>query len=317
MSKKFVDQAKLKELRDTIPVLDVLRHFGLAGHIREKSVNELRGPCPLHGGDNESAFEIKLATNRWRCYTKCGTNGSVVDLVAIIQDISFVEAARYLLDNCEKIKKGTVAPKTKRCSLKSEDDIIPLSYLPQLDTPIEYLKSRKAKVSLATAALFGVGIVRRGTMQGQLLVPLRWDTGALVGYAHKVIGSQGYEFKAGTPRWGLVYNLFRIGQCEDLILTEGYFDVMKVYQAGYHNVVASCGTCVTPQQLKKVMDHCRRVILFLDGDKAGWQATGIVGTMLVEAKKKHKIIALASGDPGDMSDERIRTRLAYEQVKPY
>jgi hypothetical protein len=33
---------------------------------------ELRGRCPIHGGDNDSAFHVKASTGQWKCETVCG-----------------------------------------------------------------------------------------------------------------------------------------------------------------------------------------------------------------------------------------------------
>lgn len=61
--------------------------------------NEWRGCCPLHMGDNPSAFVIyqNNGKSKWKCYTReeCG-NGDAIDFVMKWRRCSFVDACRYL-----------------------------------------------------------------------------------------------------------------------------------------------------------------------------------------------------------------------------
>jgi hypothetical protein len=52
-----------------------------------------RGPCPLHGGDNRSAFSHD--DRRWACWTHCGA-GDVVDLVERLRGVDFRAAVAWL-----------------------------------------------------------------------------------------------------------------------------------------------------------------------------------------------------------------------------
>jgi DNA primase len=62
----------------------------------------MRGACPLHGGDNTTAFSIEYADQgggrmfHWMCRTKCGTGGGAVRLASIILDVSLDEAAEWI-----------------------------------------------------------------------------------------------------------------------------------------------------------------------------------------------------------------------------
>jgi DNA primase len=62
---------------------------------------QIRGPCPIHGGDNLSAFMIKYKDEngpcfRWDCYTKCGTGGDVINLVMNRLNVGFTDAVFWL-----------------------------------------------------------------------------------------------------------------------------------------------------------------------------------------------------------------------------
>jgi len=55
----------------------------------------LQGPCPLHRGDNKTAFRIHLERGLWRCFTSCG-GGDVVELIRRLECCDYAEAARHL-----------------------------------------------------------------------------------------------------------------------------------------------------------------------------------------------------------------------------
>lgn len=52
-----------------------------------------RGACPIHGGDNPTAFTHD--EKRWTCWTRCGS-GDVVRLVELLQGVGFRDALAWL-----------------------------------------------------------------------------------------------------------------------------------------------------------------------------------------------------------------------------
>ncbi|MEM7766644.1 MAG: DNA primase [Pseudomonadota bacterium] len=76
----------------------------------------------------------------------------------------------------------------------------------------------------------------------------------------------------------IVYNYkraregIRYGERGGLIVSEGYMDVIALYEAGFPNAVAPLGTALTPQQLSLVWKAGPDPILCFDGDSAGLRA---------------------------------------------
>lgn len=62
-------------------------------------------------------------------------------------------------------------------------------------------------------------------------------------------------------------------QADHVIIVEGYVDVLRAYQHGYHNVVASMGTSLTARQVDLLKRFTRNISLALDADAAGQAAT--------------------------------------------
>ena len=59
---------------------------------------------------------------------------------------------------------------------------------------------------------------------------------------------------------------------DTIVVTEGYMDVIAMWQAGFRNVVASQGTAFTEEQARLLSRYAKRVILSQDGDSAGQNA---------------------------------------------
>ena len=60
---------------------------------------------------------------------------------------------------------------------------------------------------------------------------------------------------------------------DKLLLVEGYFDVIKLYQYGFKNCVAPLGTAINHEKLIEITKKGFEIIVCLDGDIAGRNAT--------------------------------------------
>jgi hypothetical protein len=72
-----------------------------AGAKLHRSGGELRGTCPLHKGDNPTAFSVYADPSghqRWHCHTKCDAGGDAIDFVQRWQVLDFIGAVKYLAE---------------------------------------------------------------------------------------------------------------------------------------------------------------------------------------------------------------------------
>jgi hypothetical protein len=66
-----------------------------------RSGQEQRSTCPLHKGDNPTAFSVYTGQDgreRWHCYTRCDTDGDAIDFVRRWRGLDFIAAVRYLAE---------------------------------------------------------------------------------------------------------------------------------------------------------------------------------------------------------------------------
>ena len=88
---------------------------------------------------------------------------------------------------------------------------------------------------------------------------------------------------------------------EEMILVEGYVDVIALHQAGVENVVASMGTSLTPGQRRLIKRYTDRVFIAYDQDKAGIAATLRGVDLLLGADLNIAIINMPQGvDPDEL-----------------
>lgn len=122
--------------------------------------------------------------------------------------------------------------------------------------------------------------------RGRVMFPIIDLRGNVIAFGGRIINDaekDGYKppkylNSADTPVFNKGKNLFSlnlakkdsIAQC---ILCEGYMDVISVYQAGVHNIVATLGTALTENQAKLLMKYTNEILLCYDSDEAGQAAT--------------------------------------------
>src|SRR5882724_1677433 len=158
----------------------------------------------------------------------------------------------------------------------------PLKFvLKSLDAAHPYLTERG--FTAETIAHFGVGFCTgKGIMAGRVAIPIHNEQGELVAYAGRWPGDppegEGkYKLPTGFHKSSVVYNLHRAkdhAKDQGLIVVEGFFDCMRLHQAGIPNVVALMGSSLSVEQealLVAAVGPQGKVALMFDEDEAGWK----------------------------------------------
>ncbi len=143
---------------------------------------------------------------------------------------------------------------------------------------------------------------------------------------HRVIGFGGRVMGEGTPKYlnspetpvfdksrnlyGL--NFARTSRAGNMILCEGYMDVIAMHQAGFGQAVASLGTAFTEGQAGLIRRYTQNVLLSYDSDGAGIKAALRAIGILKESGLTARIINLA---PYKDPDELIKNKGADEFQK--
>ncbi|MFY0480414.1 DNA primase [Achromobacter marplatensis] len=115
----------------------------------------------------------------------------------------------------------------------------------------------------------------------RVMFPIRNVRGSLIGFGGRIIGKGEPKylnspetplFSKGHELYGLWEARQSIRQEGQVIVVEGYMDVVGLAQQGIANAVATLGTATTPDHVKKLLRASDKVIFSFDGDGAGRRA---------------------------------------------
>lgn len=120
------------------------------------------------------------------------------------------------------------------------------------------------------------------TFRGRLMFPIFNPTGKVIAFAGRVLGnektakyinsSQTKVYNKSEVVYGVNFAKNEIRKHKEVILVEGYTDVITLMEHGIRNVVASSGTSLTPGQMKILHRYGERILMIYDSDSAGQTA---------------------------------------------
>ena len=146
----------------------------------------------------------------------------------------------------------------------------------------------------------------------RLIVPIINAKGQVIGFGGRTLikdAKPKYRNTKATSIFDKRKNLYNINLFKrtlaeekhtSIILMEGYMDVISLYQAGIHNVVASMGTSLTIEQCNEIRKYVSKVYVCFDGDTAGQTATWRSLDMLASVNLEVRVMSMPQGlDPDD------------------
>lgn len=323
---KWID---FKALKEKVGIKGILEHYELINSLTERNNDELVGFCPIHDKNsyNKDSFCVNTAKNAFNCFA-CGAHGNILDFVAQMEDVDIRQAGLLIADWFEIDGEGQERKERRRkvdsqtATTEKEAVNPPLTFeLKDLDSNHSYLQERGLEKE--TIKEFSLGFCKRGLMKDRVAIPVHNENGELVAYAGRFTGDP----PKGEPKYKLppkfrkhlvLYNFHRArefsGEAEkSLVLVEGFFDVMKVWQAGIKNVVGLMGTSLSDKQeelLLEVLAPDGKLVLMFDPDEAGLKATEEIKEQLI-TKFYIKIVDLQEekAEPDSLPEERIKAFL--------
>lgn len=166
----------------------------------------------------------------------------------------------------------------------------------------QYMKSRNYSDDLLReSGLFNVD-EKRGMYDkfwNRVIFPIMDVNNKVIGFGGRVMGDgkpkylnspETMIFDKSRNLYGL--NLARTSRKRNLIICEGYMDVIAMHQAGFTNAVASLGTAFTTQQASLLRRYTEEVLLLYDSDEAGQKAALRAIPILKEAGLTARIVDL-------------------------
>jgi DNA primase len=302
-----------RTLKRRVSIEMVLRARGI--ELRAQRTR-LTGPCPVHGGDNPTAFVVDIERQLWFCHTHCRRGGDVVDLVRLMDDCGYREVAEKLARLAEFAP--IVEPAAPSLQASTFEPFVHRLFLDH-DTPF----LRNKGITTATAAAFETGAWhRRGFLEGCVGVRLHDARGNPVGYAGRrlepaEIACRGKWKFPPLPKAELLYNYHRVAEAasQGLAVVEDPWSVMRLSQLGVP-AVALFGVSLHPQQ-QRLLERARTLVLLMDGDGAGRQAAQRLRKSLRSHARHVVVRELPDGkDPDDLADDCLRSLTSSLSRRP-
>ncbi|MBC7194098.1 MAG: DNA primase [Caldisericia bacterium] len=288
-----------EELREKIDIVEFLSQY-LTIKKRGKNYVAL---CPFHPDKNPS-LNISREKGLFHCFG-CGAGGTIYHFVMKIENVNF-ERAVEIVANWAKVEVPTFEySKRNDWIYKFHEEIAEYfkeNLLKNINL-LNYLKERgidkdgieKFKLGYAPLdindflkeknideeKLKETGIFPYRNFSKRLIFPIRGVSGKIVGFSGrslegeepKYINSQERIFKKGENLYGLYEGKDEILKTKEVILVEGYMDVILLNLNGIKNVVSSMGTSFTEEQGKILKRFADRLYISFDPDSGGIEGT--------------------------------------------
>ena len=316
---KGLDGEFLAQLKSKNDIVEVIASYV---NLERKGTNYW-ACCPFHH-EKTPSFSVNSLDQYYHCFG-CGASGDVITFIREIESVDFVDAVKIL---AERVKmplpdmnfdsEKTLEQKRRRDEVLKILNAAAHFYLDNLnsgkaDAHIQYILDRK--LSAPTVRKFGLGasldfktlpqflsdkgfrrddILESGVVTlsdkgkltdaqgGRLIFPIINAMGDVVAFGGRVLEKTDFAKYKNTK--------------ETIV-----FNTISLWQAGFHNVVASMGTALTKEQARLAKRYADDVLISYDGDFAG-QKGAIRGLEILRDEGINvRVVALPEGlDPDDV-----------------
>jgi DNA primase len=172
---------------------------------------------------------------------------------------------------------------------------------------------------------------RYDRFRDRVMFPILDARGNVIGFGGRVIGEGEPKylnspetplFEKGRELYGLYQARRAIRDANEVIVVEGYMDVVALAQHGVENAVATLGTATTPFHLSKLVKLADNVVFCFDGDEAGrraaWRALEVSLPALADGKTVSFLFLPREDDPDSFVRRAGREafRKAVAEAKP-
>ncbi|MGP1520610.1 MAG: DNA primase [Treponema sp.] len=136
-------------------------------------------------------------------------------------------------------------------------------------------------------------------------MPIAFGGRLFAGEGPKYLNSKEMEqYKKGNNLFGFSFAIKGIREKKNVILCEGYMDVISYHQAGIINAVAPLGTALTEEQVKILKNLTDNFCLSFDSDEAGQKATYKAILMIRQVSAEVRVINIKDGkDPSEILEK--------------
>lgn len=331
----MIKKESIENLKNHLDVVDVISQFI---EIKKAGAN-FKACCPFHGEQTPS-FVISPAKQIYHCFG-CGVGGDAIKFVMEYEKLSYPETIEKLASmyNVSLDYDNTTEKKQDIKILEDVNKFYQKLFINNEqvknyieDRGISDFSVQKFEIGYASASIDTINFLKSNHFNLSDAIELGViDTGAnglysrfieritfpiysinskLVGFGGRTISGHNAKY-VNSPQTKIFnkskllygYNLAKekIYKTKQIIICEGYLDVIMLHQAGFDVAVATLGTALTAEHLPLLRRGEPKVILAYDGDKAGLAAAFKASVMLSQSQFEGGVVIFSDNqDPADM-----------------
>jgi len=332
----MITQDSIEALKARLDIVDIV-----GSYIELKRAgSSFKAPCPFHD-EKSPSFVVNPARQSYHCfgcgahgdgikfvmeYEKLNYPEAIEKLAASSNfSLHYTDDTKQkkrsnlletLNDWYQKLleeKRDAVAYLHERGIYASSIERFGIGYAPTSPETLRFLEQRRLPIPEAIEQ----GAIGRGD-DGRLFArfieritfPIHSTSGAIVGFGGRTI--TGHQAKYVNSSQSAIFNKSRllyayhlareaIYRRREIIVTEGYLDVVMLHQAGFTHAVATLGTALTAEHLPLLRKGEPKIFLAYDGDKAGRAAAYKASKLLSMSGFDGGVVLFEGGlDPADM-----------------
>lgn len=350
----MITQDSIEALKARLDVVDVV---GSYVELKKAGAN-YKAPCPFHD-EKTASFVVSPQKQIYHCFG-CGAGGDSIKFIMEYEKLNYPEALEKLADtynftlthtdnkhnkprsqlmdklneyyqNLLTSKQSALEYIKERGIYESSVEKFGIGYAPDTNSTINYIKSQMFTMNEALE----MGVVGYDGGRNfarfieRITFPIHSPNGSIVGFGGRTITNHIAKY-VNSPETAffnksrLLYAYHHAKQTlhktKEIIITEGYLDVIMLHQAGFTNAVATLGTALTQQHLPLLRKGEPKVIMAYDGDKAGRTAALKASRLLSAGGFSGGVVIFESGlDPADMVKDGRVEELAniFRSTKPF
>ena len=332
----MIDPKSIERLKAQTDIVDIVGHYLPL----KKSGANFVCVCPFHDDKNPS-MSVSPSRGIFHCFScKAGGDAikfvmdyeklsypEAVEKIAGLQNftLNYVRGGepakenKHILENANAFYRSllykTPAAVEYLYSRGITDELIDkfeLGFAPESAQTIRLLQNEQIEPKEALE----VGIVKQNengiyaSFINRITFPIYTHAGRLVGFGGRTISGnpakyvnspQSAVFDKSTLFYGYHLAKREIFTKNQIIITEGYMDVIMLHKAGFGNAVAVLGTALTTKHLPLLKRGEISVILCFDGDDAGINAATKSALLLAQNEIDGSVVIIEGGaDPADM-----------------
>lgn len=350
----MITQDSIEALKSRLDIVDVV---GSYIELKKSGAN-FKALCPFHG-EKTPSFVVSPKKQIFHCFS-CGLGGDSVKFVMEYDKLSYPEAIEKLASiyNFSLSYSEAKAPSKSSNVLGVANDYYKKMLLSN-HSALEYLKQRGLyessielfEIGYAPSSSYTLNLLRSNFISYEealkygligldnsktfarfierITFPIYSPTAKLVGFGGRTITNHQAKYvnSPETPFFNkskllYAYHLAKdaIFKTKEIIITEGYLDVIMLHQAGFSNAVATLGTALTSEHLPLLRKSNSKIIVAYDGDKAGRDAALRASKLLSQGGFDGGVVLFRDGkDPADMIKDGLVDELndIFKKPKPF